>query len=100
MRLQRPRAGVVRLALLHPAEVLHHDRHAGERPGAGAGVRLLHRPLVARVDDRVDRRVAPLGGGDRRGDQFGGARLAAAHQLGLGGGVERGDVGGSPSAAP
>ena len=51
--------------------VLHDDRHAAERTvGRGCGV--VARALVARVDDRVERRVARLDARSMRGvDELG-----------------------------
>ena len=79
---------MVRLALHHAAEVLDDHRHAGERTDVADGGRLGDGCLVARVDDCVDLRVDPLRGLDRGVDQFAGGDLTAAHQVGLGSGVE------------
>ena len=60
-----------------------------------SAARLVVRTLVARVDDRVERRVARLGTLDRGVDELGGAQLARRHELGLRGGIEGVEVVGS-----
>ncbi len=93
--LQEPRSAVVRLALHHQRQVLDEERHAAERPlwqWHLALRRLLPGALEPVADDRVELRVDLLDAGDRRLDQFGRARPARAHQFGLGGRVEEGEL--------
>ena len=73
------------------AEVLDHDRHAGERTGGSC--RLGTSGRVARVDDGVDRRIGGLGGPDRRLDQVAGSDLTASNEGRLGHGTESSDLG-------
>ena len=90
--LQQLVAEVQRRAGELTVEVLHHHRHAGERAGdrrrgACAGA------VEQRMDHRVDLGVGGLDARDRGVDELGGGELARGDELGLGGGVERGEVG-------
>ena len=91
-RPQRPGAAVVGLAGHRRPEVLDDHRHAGERSVAEGLAGLGQRPLVARVDDRVELRVEPLGGVDRRRHQLLRRHLPPPHPGGLRGGVQRGEI--------
>ena len=61
---------MVRLAPHRQTEILHEERHAGERAGGHGATRLGAGALVAFADHGVDRRVDPLDPFDRRLDQF------------------------------
>ena len=90
---QHARAHVDRVARRVAEEVLHQERHARERAVPGTiGPRLLR--------GRASKRgwmtafscgLQPLDARDRGVDQLERARVAAAHQLGLRGGVEAGE---------
>jgi hypothetical protein len=85
--------GVVRVAGRVAVEVLQHERHAGERPVGQRPGRFVEGPFEARVDDGVQLGVEPLDPLDRGLDQLHRCGLTVADQFGLGGGVERGEIG-------
>ena len=72
-------------------QVFDQERHAAER-SARAGGRAVERPLEHRRDHRVERGVQRLDAGDGRLHELGGGHLAAGHELGLRGCVERGQL--------
>ena len=77
--------------------VLHEEGHACERP-ARVGC-LVARAFEAPVDDRVEPAVDPLDSFDRGVDEVARRERAASDELGLGGGVELGELIGHDRAA-
>lgn len=90
--LQELRAGVVRLAGQLGTEVLQEQGHATERPVRKVGGCLGDGGVEAGLDDGVERRVQRLDPFDGCGDELTGRRSAGAHQVGLSGRVEPGEI--------
>ena len=90
---QRPEAPGGHLTRDEAAQVLEHDRHAAERAvgqrARGLGPRLVEPGPDHRVQPGVDR----LDPADRRLYQVLRADLAAAHEVGLRGGIQPGHIG-------
>ena len=100
--LERLDAHVERVTGGGRPQVLQQEGHAPERAvGQVGGRRLLAGPVEALVDDGVELRVQGLDAGDGGVDQLERRRLAAADQVGLGHGVEAGEViGHAPDRRP
>ena len=87
--LQQPVPVMERVARRRTVMVLEDRRHTGER-GAGGDLGRGDSGLVEEgVDHRVQLGVELLDPGDRGLDELGGRHRAAAHEIGLRGGVER-----------
>ena len=73
-------------------EVLHQERHAGERPHGQPALDRCDGGVVLHRCDRADRRVDRLGRGHRRVEQLAWRHLAPAHQFGQGHSIEVGQT--------
>jgi hypothetical protein len=84
---------VQRLSGERGAEVLEQEGNTAEGSVGQVTPRRLARLVVERVDNRVQLRIERLDSLDRRLDQLAGARLAVAHELRLGRGVDAREIG-------
>ena len=76
-------------------EILHQERHAGEQAAAaGTASGLGAGPLEERMNHRVQRWIQTFDARDRGVGEFERGYLAAANQVRLRGGVEKGDIAG------
>ena len=94
--LQETRTKVIRLTLDLAVEVLHHDGYSGERAIGGRGITFRRGrglgfvacSLESWVNHRVELRIHPLHGSDRKIHQFGGRNLLGAKQFSLPHGIQ------------
>jgi hypothetical protein len=93
MIAQHTGAAVLRSTGQRRAEILQEQRHTEERAVAVLTARQLRAGVIEQRDDhRVERRIDPFDGVDRRVEQFLRRTLLRAHQLGLSGRVEFGQL--------